>query len=837
MSETTIERVPGRLFAPETLEHAPITATPARKKVTPPPSTRTPGRLFSQEVLEEYGVLPKSGPFLKRYTSDQIKEDKILVLDLETTCRHPGEPVVVKSSTALGGSWASTVGKYLKNRVGTIDMTPRARVISLFGEKTGVKSWDLDHVPSSEALALIQSTIDGKTLIGHNISFDLMWVWYTAHKLSPGSWEALAPAFVLDTSLLLRMRSVLLFDGLSDAAKNTWVKKQLKKLFSKDNPRVSMEAAVTALKLGTVDKSFQKPQNWGLSVLDEERYGYVTGDVTTPLEILWHVANSVSAQRSGPVFKKTDTEDMIVYLRHIWPWLDDYSSAMIVSARMGRRGVPIDREYAKNLEAELRGKFDMYAEALLTSPFFSDPEIAAVVRNTKKGEPTLAQKALIAHIESLGGVVGKTDKGKPALGDDALALAGFAKDPVCINYMERRRYQRYLKTVAQWRAYSEVEGDGRIHPSLAHRAMSLRESSESPNGQNPPREEWFRHLVKSRPGYKMISVDFSAIELRIGAALAVRALTKFTAALKSPEPPIESMKWLWKDLRNLILSGEVVGRPTKPDSEDPSVTWEHWRDYYVQLVAHLYPRAQALPAKNALIKIGDLHLVTALGFVKGFPLEGKTPVEYLAACTKERRKELKTQLADQRQTAKAANFGTLYGAEARALWEFGIISYGLTWTLEEAAQVRSLWLSLYPDYELWQVLTKLAPARKAFEYWTEDGIAAEPGKLWYTATLSGRVSVSPRITNALNSQDQGTGGDMLARLKAQLWTIKKFRETVEPWVVLAVHDEMLCEAPEDRAEEVMQALSECMVEAGEKFLKPYGIPVEVEGGLSEHWKH
>jgi DNA polymerase I-like protein with 3'-5' exonuclease and polymerase domains len=50
-----------------------------------------------------------------------------------------------------------------------------------------------------------------------------------------------------------------------------------------------------------------------------------------------------------------------------------------------------------------------------------------------------------------------------------------------------------------------------------------------------------------------------------------------------------------------------------------------------------------------------------------------------------------------------------------------------------------------------------------------------------------------------------------------------------------VHDELVAEAPDNEAAYVLGEMSRAMLSAGEAVLKPYGIPVEVEGGIGDTW--
>jgi DNA polymerase I-like protein with 3'-5' exonuclease and polymerase domains len=74
------------------------------------------------------------------------------------------------------------------------------------------------------------------------------------------------------------------------------------------------------------------------------------------------------------------------------------------------------------------------------------------------------------------------------------------------------------------------------------------------------------------------------------------------------------------------------------------------------------------------------------------------PLDWLAAKDGMGRKQLKEQFGEERQAAKAANFGLLYGMQAAGLHDYGVTDFGLSWTLEEASDTRRAWFELYPDF-------------------------------------------------------------------------------------------------------------------------------------------
>jgi DNA polymerase family A len=63
-------------------------------------------------------------------------------------------------------------------------------------------------------------------------------------------------------------------------------------------------------------------------------------------------------------------------------------------------------------------------------------------------------------------------------------------------------------------------------PQLTFAAATGRNTSCEPTLQNVPRDPRFRALIKARPGHLILSADYAAIELRIAAVLAERAVSE-----------------------------------------------------------------------------------------------------------------------------------------------------------------------------------------------------------------------------------------------------------------------------------------------------------------------
>jgi DNA polymerase-1 len=180
------------------------------------------------------------------------------------------------------------------------------------------------------------------------------------------------------------------------------------------------------------------------------------------------------------------------------------------------------------------------------------------------------------------------------------------------------------------------------------------------------------------------------------------------------------------------------------------------------------------------------------------------------------RKQLETVTPEERQKAKAINFGLLYGMGAETLQAYARTAYHVEMSIREATEAKEAFLDLYRGIALWHEETKALCNRKLPTY--------------QTRTFSGRrrLFTAPWLTAMLNSQVQGTGADIL---KLAMCYLDEY-----DWLdlVAVVHDETLIEVDADRAAEGLAAVNSEMVSAGEAFLK--GVPVVVDAAVVPCWK-
>jgi DNA polymerase-1 len=176
---------------------------------------------------------------------------------------------------------------------------------------------------------------------------------------------------------------------------------------------------------------------------------------------------------------------------------------------------------------------------------------------------------------------------------------------------------------------------------------------------------------------------------------------------------------------------------------------------------------------------------------------------------------------DQRRSAKAINFGLIYGMSA-----FGLARQ-LGIGRNEAQQYVDLYFERYPGV-------------KAYMDRTREG-ARETG---YVETVFGRRLYLPEIRSrnralqqyaersAINAPMQGTAADLikLAMIAVDRWCEEEGRDDAR--LIMQVHDELVLEARTAVVDRVAEAVRGCMVAAGRGALR---VPLKVDVGRGMNW--
>ena len=179
-----------------------------------------------------------------------------------------------------------------------------------------------------------------------------------------------------------------------------------------------------------------------------------------------------------------------------------------------------------------------------------------------------------------------------------------------------------------------------------------------------------------------------------------------------------------------------------------------------------------------------------------------------------------------RQVAKSANFGLLYGAGAEGLRNYAGGS-GLTMTRDEAAKIRNNWLGTYQGIKKWQ---------------NENGEEADRtqrnDKPYIRIPVTKMRRFLPgdlnKITVRCNTPIQGAGAAILKKALWELWPLVKEAGEDTVRIAAAIHDEILLLVKDEEAEKWAAILRKTMEQAESEWLGE--IPALAETSIGKTWK-
>jgi DNA polymerase I len=289
------------------------------------------------------------------------------------------------------------------------------------------------------------------------------------------------------------------------------------------------------------------------------------------------------------------------------------------------------------------------------------------------------------------------------------------------------------------------EDTGRIHPDLMPLGTETgRFASRNPNMQNCPQKDndpiGVRKFIIAPEGKAILSLDFSQIELRVGA-------------------------FYCRDKRMLE-------------------TYRTGGDIHAQTTSVIY----RIPFEEAADKNAPHY--------------------------KERR-----------TIAKNCNFGVFYGLFPTGLQRTLKFKAGLNPTLSECETIIQNLKSGYPGLAKWQDEVK---KRAAVSCYTETWLGRRRYLLGIRSSDWGKKSFAERC--ALNTPIQGTAADILKLACGRIISGLPERLWLKP--ILQIHDELVFELPEDKADEAVVFIKECMET---QPFPEFDVPIVAEASLGRNF--
>jgi len=178
-----------------------------------------------------------------------------------------------------------------------------------------------------------------------------------------------------------------------------------------------------------------------------------------------------------------------------------------------------------------------------------------------------------------------------------------------------------------------------------------------------------------------------------------------------------------------------------------------------------------------------------------------------------------------RQSAKAINFGLLYGMQAPSFKDYASKEYGIEYSIEEAEKIRERFFTLYSGLKNWH--KRVEEQIKKYHC-----IESPFGRVYIFEDESDDFSFV--IRQALNYPVQSSSSDLNLYIMGKLFEWRD-KENVDFNFVGSVHDSMLLEVREDYLNLVEQKIKEIVKNVSNEF-DWITIPIEVETEVKNNWK-
>jgi DNA polymerase I-like protein with 3'-5' exonuclease and polymerase domains len=370
-----------------------------------------------------------------------------------------------------------------------------------------------------------------------------------------------------------------------------------------------------------------------------------------------------------------------------------------------------------------------------------------------------------------------------------------------------------------------VQGKEAVYPQYKTLVKTGRTSSfndkERDSGlniQQIPREPWFRSMFVPRPGYKLVTVDYSFIELRTLASVCL-ARYGWSKLAETIQANIDPHVYTAALVQGMDVEKFKALKKTDPDTYKAN--------------------RQAAKAVNFGVP-GGLGAVKLAAYAKanyGVTLSPEEAKALKDKLVKEVYPELELYLSDHSVEEMAINLSATVPQVREVLGLFGGDEQMKAQAIRKIVAGRAVKASGVPYHagyvlDVWRSLEKVS---QDADPWVRDQIATRNGseklerRLFRRTvpTLTGRLRAGVSYTEARNTPFQGLAAD---GAKLALW---------EQWkadlrVVAFVHDEIVLEVPADQAEDQKALTERLMNEAMEQVLFP-GIPSATEGVIGDSW--
>lgn len=245
--------------------------------------------------------------------------------------------------------------------------------------------------------------------------------------------------------------------------------------------------------------------------------------------------------------------------------------------------------------------------------------------------------------------------------------------------------------------------------------------------------------------------------------------------------------------------------------------------FELRVLAHM---AKCPNMKKKFLTGGDYHSMMAAQLfphVQDAMSKGKVSMDEGATTGTS---SFKSIFSRERASAKAVNFGILYGESASSLAE------KMDMTLSQAQDLIEAWFKALPAVKIWMRKVK----KDAHQ---EKRVLSLLGRWRDCPLLENGVPIPLQAQSeraAINFVIQGSAADIMLGAMLQLWRHTRLEEMGFS-LVLQVHDELVLEGPQEFAEEAGHILRDIMCNPF-RVLPPqfeFRVPLYVKVGLGNSW--
>jgi DNA polymerase-1 len=175
---------------------------------------------------------------------------------------------------------------------------------------------------------------------------------------------------------------------------------------------------------------------------------------------------------------------------------------------------------------------------------------------------------------------------------------------------------------------------------------------------------------------------------------------------------------------------------------------------------------------------------------------------------------------ENRELAKAINFGLLYGMQAAGLVQYAKSSFDVTLTVPEAEQLKTRFFKRHQELARWHSQVRQKVSSSVSEVRT---------RLGRRRLISAAADGGKRFRLFANTEIQGGAADGMKQAMVDL--AEKLPEGA--FIVSTVHDELIVEAPLEIADQVKELTCSAMVKAMSRIYPE--VPIVVEASVCSSW--